>query len=193
MELGELVLMGDDECDIWGILERGATRSLIGVTIAEYLAYDLLEGFGREFARRDTARTLTSGDGARKNAMGTMAGDIFLEGGKGSVELSIMDNEVPLLIGIDILGVHRTSVVIDCGNGYVMLPKISPNLFQLSEALQRSPGGQRDDALAAAVCRPGGALLQRDRERADPEGQVRRRRPPGRRPAVAAPRAAPRH
>ena len=31
---------------------------------------------------------------------------------------------------MDLLGPDRTSALVDCRNGYVMLPKISPHLFQ---------------------------------------------------------------
>eukprot|EP00959_Pyramimonas_sp_CCMP1952_P185004 3868186-Pyramimonas_sp.AAC.1 len=62
-----------------------------------------------------------------------MTGDIFLGDGLEKVELSIMDNEVPLLIGMGILGPDHASALIDCGGGYLMLPKLSSNIFQCWE------------------------------------------------------------
>ena len=41
-----------------------------------------------------------------------------------------MDNEVPLLIGMDILGPECASAMIDCGNGYLVLPQLSANIVQ---------------------------------------------------------------
>ena len=42
IELGELVLLLDDPGGIWAILDCGATRILIGITMAEYLTYDMM-------------------------------------------------------------------------------------------------------------------------------------------------------
>ena len=59
-----------------------------------------------------------------------MIGEIFLGGDKQALEISVMDNDVPLLIWMDILGPECTSALIDCGNGYLMLPKLSNNIYQ---------------------------------------------------------------
>ncbi|CAK0819608.1 unnamed protein product, partial [Prorocentrum cordatum] len=109
LELGELVLLLDDVPGIWAILDCGATRSLIGVSMAEYLTYDMEENFGLEF----------EGDHSE------------------TVELSIVDYEMPLLIGMDLLGPDRTSALIDCGKGYLMMPKMSPHPFEC----QKMPSG----------------------------------------------------
>ncbi|CAK0898390.1 unnamed protein product [Prorocentrum cordatum] len=130
LELGELVLLLDDEGGIWAILDCGATPSLIGVTMAENLAYEMKEKHDLNFDSAELTRYFTFGDGKRKSSMGTMTGDIFLGDGLENIELSIMDNEVPLLIGMDILGPDHASALIDCGNGYLMLPKLSSNIVQ---------------------------------------------------------------
>ncbi|CAK0866744.1 unnamed protein product [Prorocentrum cordatum] len=49
-----------------------------------------------------------------------------------------MDSEKPLLIGMDILGPDYASALIDCGNGYLMLPELSSNIFQCP----KMPSGQ---------------------------------------------------
>ena len=66
-----------------------------------------------------------------------MTGEIFLGGDKQTIEISVMDNDVPLLIGMDILGPECTSALIDRGNGFLMLPKISFHVFQC----RRLPSG----------------------------------------------------
>ncbi|CAK0814132.1 unnamed protein product [Prorocentrum cordatum] len=130
LELGELVLLLDDDGGIWAILDCGATRSLIGVTMAENLAYDMKERHDINFDLAELTRYFTFGDGRRKSSMGAVTGDIFLGDGLENIEISIMDNEVSLLIGMDILGPACASALIDCGNGYIMLPKTSSNIFQ---------------------------------------------------------------
>ncbi|CAK0844313.1 unnamed protein product, partial [Prorocentrum cordatum] len=130
LELGDLVLLLDDVCGIWAILDCGATRSLIGVTMAEHLIYDMEEKHNILFDVVERTRYFTFGDGRRKSSMGTMTGAIFLGDGQEKIEISIMDNEVPLLIGMDVLGSDHTNALIDCGNGYLMLPKISHHVFQ---------------------------------------------------------------
>ncbi|CAK0895853.1 unnamed protein product, partial [Prorocentrum cordatum] len=130
LELGGLVLLLDDEGGVWAILDCGATRSLIGVTMAENLACDMKDHYDINFDLAELTRYFTFGDGNRKSSMGAMTGDIFLGDGLEKVEISIMDNEVPLLIGMDLLGPDYASALIDCGNGYLMLPKLSSNIFQ---------------------------------------------------------------
>ena len=43
------MLLLDDPGSIWAILDCGATRNLIGVTMAEYLTYDMKEKHDLEF------------------------------------------------------------------------------------------------------------------------------------------------
>ncbi|CAK0846211.1 unnamed protein product [Prorocentrum cordatum] len=130
LELGDLVLLLDDAGGIWAILDCGATRGLIGVTMAEHLIYDMEEKHNILFDVVERTRHFTFGDGRRKSSMGTMTGAIFLGDDKEKIGISIMDNEVPLLIGMDVLGPDHTNALIDCGNGYLMLPKISHHVFQ---------------------------------------------------------------
>ncbi|CAK0860660.1 unnamed protein product [Prorocentrum cordatum] len=130
LELGDLVLLLDDVGGIWAIIDCGATRSLIGVTMAEHLIYDMEEKHNIRFDVVERTRHFTFGDGRRKSSMGTMTGAIFLGDGQEKIEISIMDNEVPLLVGMDVLGPDHTNALIDCGNGYLMLPKISHHVFQ---------------------------------------------------------------
>ena len=130
IELEELVFLLDDPGGIWAILDCGATKSLIGVTMAEYLTYDMKEKHDLDFDLVKTTRAFTFGDGQRKSSMGSTIGNIFLGGGEETIEISVMDNEVPLLIGMDILGPECTSAMIDCGNGYLLPPKLSSNIFQ---------------------------------------------------------------
>ena len=65
--------------------------------------------------------------------MGSTIGKIFLGGGEETIEISAMDNEVPLLIGMDILGPECTSAMIDWGNGYLVLSKLSSNPSRLRD------------------------------------------------------------
>ena len=105
--------------------------------MAEHLTYDMKVKYDLDFDLVSTTRVFTFGDGERKRSMGSMTGEIFLGGDKQTIEISVMDNDVPLLIGMDILGPECTSALIDCGNGYLMLPKISFHLFQC----RRMPSG----------------------------------------------------
>ncbi|CAK0818064.1 unnamed protein product [Prorocentrum cordatum] len=130
LELGDLVLLLDDVGGVWAILDCGATRSLIGVTMAEHLIYDMEEKHSLLLDVVERTRYFTFDGGRRKSSMGTMTGAIFLGDGHEKIEISIMDNEVPLLIGMDVLGPDHTNALIDCGNGYLMLPKISHHVFQ---------------------------------------------------------------
>ena len=72
--------------------------------MAEHLTYDMKEKYDLDFDLVQTTRAFTFGDGQRKSSMGSMTGEIFLGGDKQTIEISVMDSDVPLLIGMDILG-----------------------------------------------------------------------------------------
>ena len=105
--------------------------------MAEHLMCDMREKCDLDFDLVQTTRAFTFGDGQRKSSMGSMIGDIFLGGDRQTIEISVMDDDLPLLIGMDALGPECASALIDCGNGFLVPPKISFHIFQC----RRLPSG----------------------------------------------------
>ncbi|CAK0856560.1 unnamed protein product [Prorocentrum cordatum] len=114
----------------WAILDCGAARSHIGAAIAKLLVRNMKEKLDTEFGLAETTRFFTFRDGQRKSSMGFTVGNICLGSGQERIEISVMDDDALVLIGADILGPGHASALIDCGNGYLMLPKISNHIHQ---------------------------------------------------------------
>ena len=121
--LEELVLILEEKPGIWAVLDPGATRSLGGSEVVEDLVYDMKEIHDIEFEMDMSQNSFTFGDGNRKASISAVTGSIFLADTTLAVRLSVMDNMVPILLGMDVLA-DATGAILDCGNGYLGLPKI---------------------------------------------------------------------
>ena len=108
---------------IWALLDIGATRSLGGVEGIENLMYEMLDEHDVEFETNNDTCSFTFGDGLQKSSMGTVTGEIFLGGELVKVNLSVMPNRVPILLGMDIL-TDLLKVVVDCGRNWIGLPTL---------------------------------------------------------------------
>ena len=113
---------------IWAVLDIGATRSLGGIESVENLMYEMLDQHQVEFETHDDTCSFTFGDGLQKSSMGTVSGQAFLGPKLRDINLSVMPNRVPILLGMDIL-TDDLKVVVDCGRNWLGLPTLGNKIY----------------------------------------------------------------
>ncbi|CAK0809563.1 unnamed protein product [Prorocentrum cordatum] len=129
------ILSALDECvyllereGIWAVLDIGATRSLGGVESVENLMYEMMVMHDVEFEAHDDTCSFTFGDGPQKSSMGTVSGRAYLGPELRDISLSVMANNVPILLGMDIL-TDALKVVVDCGRNWIGFPTLGNKVY----------------------------------------------------------------
>ncbi|CAK0829538.1 unnamed protein product [Prorocentrum cordatum] len=107
----------------FGILDIGATSSIMGIEAAENLRDIIYEQTGQNI-KMDVSQksTFIFGDGNSKTCTGKATFPLKIAGVDG--ELEILDADAPLLIGVDVLS--RLGAVIDCEAHSVCFKKLGP-------------------------------------------------------------------
>ncbi|CAK0882044.1 unnamed protein product, partial [Prorocentrum cordatum] len=97
----------------FGILDIGATSSIMGIEAAENLRDIIYEQTGQNI-KMDVSQksTFIFGDGNSKTCTGKATFPLKIAGVDGELEINILDADAPLLIGVDVLS--RLGAVIDC-------------------------------------------------------------------------------
>ena len=107
----------------FGILDIGATSSIMGIEAAESLRDLIYEETGKNI-KMDVSQksTFIFGDGNSKTCTGKATFPLKIAGVDGELEINILDADAPLLIGVDVLS--RLGAVIDCEARSVYFKKL---------------------------------------------------------------------
>ncbi|CAK0865379.1 unnamed protein product, partial [Prorocentrum cordatum] len=107
----------------FGILDIGATSSIMGIEAAENLRDIIYEQTGKNI-KMDVSQksTFIFGDGNAKTCTGKATFPLMIAGVDGELEINILDADAPLLIGVDVLS--RLGAVIDCEAHSVYFKKL---------------------------------------------------------------------
>ncbi|CAK0873790.1 unnamed protein product [Prorocentrum cordatum] len=107
----------------FGILDIGATSSIMGIEAAENLRDIIYEQTGKNI-KMDVSQksTFIFGDGNAKTCTGKATFPLRIAGVDGELEINILDADAPLLIGVDVLS--RLGAVIDCEAHSVYFKKL---------------------------------------------------------------------
>ncbi|CAK0844297.1 unnamed protein product [Prorocentrum cordatum] len=107
----------------FGILDIGATSSIMGIEAAENLRDIIYEQAGQNI-KMDVSQksTFIFGDGNSKTCTGKATFPLKIAGVDGELEINILDADAPLFIGVDVLS--RLGTVIDCEEHSVYFKKL---------------------------------------------------------------------
>ncbi|CAK0865999.1 unnamed protein product, partial [Prorocentrum cordatum] len=106
-----------------GILDIGATSSIMGIEAAENLRDIIYEQTGKNI-KMDVSQqsTFIFGDGNARTCTGKATFPLMIAGVDGELEINILDADAPLLIGVDVLS--RIGAAIDCEAHAVYFKKL---------------------------------------------------------------------
>ncbi|CAK0889332.1 unnamed protein product [Prorocentrum cordatum] len=106
-----------------GILDIGATSSIIGIEAAENLRDVIYEQTGQNIKMDVSQKSaFIFGDGNSKTCAGKATFPLKIAGVDGDLEINILNADAPLLIGVDVLS--RLGAVIDCEAHSVYFKKL---------------------------------------------------------------------
>ena len=90
---------------VWGIMDTGAARSLGGARSLENAAIELCDLDGHDDTKVDpkSRPSFTFGNGERKSACSTVTMKIVWGDGRRATDFAVMDVDVPILLGQDVL------------------------------------------------------------------------------------------
>ncbi|CAK0811884.1 unnamed protein product [Prorocentrum cordatum] len=107
----------------FGILDIGATSSIMGIEAAENLRDIIYEKTGQNINIDVSQKsTFIFGDGNSKTCTGKATFPLKIAGVDGELGINILDADAPLLIGVDVLS--RLGAVIDCEAHSVYFKKL---------------------------------------------------------------------